>query len=313
MMRAILIAILILISSSVIGQINYSGYLGKSPISLSISYYDGDGYVSAFYMYDKYDTPIRIDGSLKDKELKLLERESGATLTFQDFNRTDEQIKGYWVNADTSKTYEISLKRIFEASVEDTSWSTIEQLQEASNRKHYFKTIVSKVIPEYSGSHSYTSLSISGVNVYEKGTDKLIQKIDLENSEPSCIMRGFYSVDVDDYNFDGILDFSIFEGYYVGSNTSSKYFLYDPITKKYFESGFYGTSLEFCEGKIYETNRCCAGTLETDSEYDVVENEMVLTKKQDYEMNDVGEMLLIEEHCYKMDKKTGKMVEVKCK
>ncbi len=72
---------------------------------------------------------------------------------------------------------------------------------------------------------------------------------------------GLENITVDDYNFDGIQDFSVFETSYAGPNTSSLYFLYDLKSKKFFKSDFNGVSLEFDMKKkeIFELNQCCAG------------------------------------------------------
>jgi hypothetical protein len=97
-----------------------------------------------------------------------------------------------------------------------------------------------------------------------------------------------------DFNFDGITDFSIFESSYAGPNTSSLYFLYNPKTKKYFESGFSGTSLQFDEkGKrIIETNQCCAGSSVTTAEYKVIKNKMILEKERCFKWNDKKQALV---------------------
>jgi|GEM_PF-4407860 len=46
-------------------QSSYSGYLGTFPITL-VMYHYGDGDSRAYYAYDKFDTPITINGTLKN-------------------------------------------------------------------------------------------------------------------------------------------------------------------------------------------------------------------------------------------------------
>lgn len=110
---------------------------------------------------------------------------------------------------------------------------------------------------------------------------------------------GLENISIGDFNFDGILDFAVFETSYTGLNTSSLYFLYDPKSGKYIESGFTGVSLEFDNKakRIYERNQCCAGSQVTTAEYKVVNNKMVLIK----------------EHCYIWDETKQDMVERKLK
>src|SRR5690606_37054635 len=117
---------------------------------------------------------------------------------------------------------------------------------------------------------------VIGIRIFEKKTDKLLQEISLD-----CQLWGLNSVSVGDYNFDGIEDFSVFEQSYAGPNTSSVYFLFDPVTNRYFDSGFTGTSLEFDEKskRIYEHNQCCAGRSHMNAEYKIVDNKMVLVEQ----------------------------------
>ncbi|MBY0487032.1 MAG: hypothetical protein K2P85_07605 [Flavobacteriaceae bacterium] len=119
------------------------------------------------------------------------------------------------------------------------------------------------------------------VRIFQKKTDKLLQKIDV-----ACQFWGLNNISTGDYNFDGITDFSIFESSYAGPNTSSLYFLYNPKTKKYFDSGFLGVSLEFDSKtkRIIERNQCCAGSIVTTATYKVVKNKMILEKEKCYKL-----------------------------
>ena len=60
-------------------QSSYSGYLGTFPITL-VMYHYGDGDSRAYYAYDKFDTPITINGTLKNNELRLIEKNDNGTL-----------------------------------------------------------------------------------------------------------------------------------------------------------------------------------------------------------------------------------------
>mgnify|MGYP006915287135 FL=1 len=132
------------------------------------------------------------------------------------------------------------------------------------------------------------------MKIFEKKTDRLIQQIHMD-----CQLVGLDNISTDDYNFDGLPDFAVFESSYAGPNTSSLYFLYNPVTKKFFNSEFSGTSLEFDKDKkcVYEHNQCCAGTSHTTAVYKVVNNKMVL----------------VEQHCYIWSEKKQDLVERKMK
>ena len=152
-------------------------------------------------------------------------------------------------------------------------------IQYTSMNDHYFR-----IVTDFQ--------SVSEIKIFQKKTDKLIQKFDVD-----CQYRGFYGISTDDFNFDGITDFSIFESSYAGPNTSSLYFLYNPKTKRFIESDFSGTSLEFDakRKRIIETNQCCAGASVITAEYKVVNNKMVLEK----------------ERCFKWSEKKQALVEQK--
>lgn len=282
-MKTTTFLIAILYSIFGISQTSYSGYLGKSPITL-VTYNYGDGDVRAYYVYDKFDTPIIINGKLSNENLVLFEyNNSGdisATLNFSDFKQSDDFIIGKWMNKDKTKIYKITLNKDFDINYgENVEWKNKELIQSKSTENHYFKTIIAKDKGDFYA-------RIIGVKIYEKKSDKLIQTIKLD-----CQLFGIDSVSVDDYNFDGIQDFSVFEASYAGPNTSSIYILKDKNSEKYIVSDFHGTSLEFDNALklIYEHNQCCAGRSHMNATYEVVNNKMVLLEQTCLEYDDEKE------------------------
>lgn len=282
---------LLLISFTALGQINYSGFIDKYPIELVTDIFS-DGDARAIYAYSNYDQPIVIKGLLKQGKLILNEKDSNgknkATLTFENFDIKSNQLEGTWKDLNSNKQFKISLTKNFNIDYgESIEWTTREIIQPVSLKDKYFKLMISKAKGDFYA-------NVTGVKIFEKKTDKLIQQIDLE-----CQLWGLSNISVGDYNFDNIDDFSVFEQSYAGPNTSSLYFLYNPKTNKYFESGFSGTSLEFnnTTKRIYERNQCCAGSSVTTAEYKVINNKMVLVK----------------ERCFKWDEKKQELVERKIK
>lgn len=282
-MRLAFSILLLLLSITGKSQSCYSGHLGTLPITL-ITYCYSDGVSKAYYVYDKYDDPITINGNLKNGELKLFEKDNNgnisATLIFESFQESKTEIKGKWISNDSTKTYQIILQKDFDIGFGDNlEWNAKELIQSKTTENHYFKTILTK-------KKGVFYARVSGVKIFEKSTDKLIQVIELD-----CQLFGIDSVSIGDYNFDGIEDFSVFEGSYAGPNTSSIYFLRDLNSRKYLKSNFEGVSLEFDnEAKlIYEHNQCCAGRSHMNVTYKVENNEMVLVKKTCIEYNEKKE------------------------
>ena len=286
-MKQILIILTILISNlKLFGQTSYVGYIDKYPIEFVTDIFS-DGDARAFYVYTKFDDPIRINGTLKDGLLILTEKNDAnkniATLIFKNFNSKSKNIEGIWKDVSSNKELKITLTKTFDIDFGDSiEWKNKELLQPNSLKDKYFKLIVDK------------EKDVTGLKIFEKKTDKLIQQINLE-----CQLWGLDNISIDDYNFDGLNDFSVFEQSYSGPNTSSLYFLFDKQTDKYIESGFRGISLEFDSKskRVYERNQCCAGTSVTTAEYKVVKNKMVLLR----------------EHCFKWNEKKQKLVERKMK
>lgn len=294
-------ALVFLMPAELFGQIAYTGFVGKYPVKMVTDNYT-DGVANAVYAYDKSDEPISLSGRKVKNKLTLVEKDKNgvirATLLFNDYDSESENLIGVWTNVSRKEKLKIELKKDFEAKTgESAVYDDKEIIQAKSMPDRYFTTVVSKAAGDYYA-------HVRAVKIYEKKSDRLLQEIDLsgDESEPdksSIIFRGSYSISIGDYNFDGVKDFSIFEANYAGPNTTSLYYLYDTKTKKFFDSGFNGISLEFDARKklIFETNQCCAGAYLTTATYRLVNNKMVLIK----------------ERCYVWDEKKNMRVETKLK
>lgn len=158
-----------------------------------------------------------------------------------------------------------------------------EILQTESTAEHYFKIVIDKKEDDY-----YPR--IYGVRIFDINTNDLLQELELD-----CQFWNKSSVEVFDYNFDGIDDFSVFEASYAGPNTSRVHILSDPKSASYFISNITGVSLQFDSASktISEYNQCCAGSSVWTAVYKLENNEMVM----------------IEEHCYKRNEDTDEMEE----
>lgn len=290
MKKTVFILTILLTAFNVFGQTVYSGFIDKYPIELVTDISNG-GQVKAIYgvyRYSDQDDPIIIDGVLQKGKAIFYEKDKNyknrALLSFENFDTHSESLEGTWTDLRKNRKLKINLVKSFDINYGDSvEWTDREILQAAALDNQYFKLIVSKVKGRF-----YPS--ITGVKIFEKKTDKLLQKIAIESESLSLD-----NISVDDYNFDGIKDFSVFENFYAGPNTSRIYFLLDTATNTYFRSDFSGISLTFDakQKRIFELNQCCGGTQYTTATYKVVNNKMVL----------------IEKYCYKWDEKKKKMIE----
>lgn len=280
-MKQILIFLTLTFSTfHLFGQTSYKGFIGENPIDL-VTYIFSDGDARAFYVYTKLDNPIRTNGTLKNGLLTLIEKNSlgkaRASLTFKGFNTKSSRLEGIWKETGSDKELKISLTKSFSIDYGDSiEWQDRELLQPVSLKDKYFKLMISKKKGDFFA-------RVKGIKIFGKKTDQLLQQFSVD-----CELSDLDEVSIGDYNFDGFIDFSIFEHSYAGSNSSSLYFLYNPKTHKYFESSFVGTSLDFDPKtkRIYEHNECCAGQSLMTAEYKVVRNKMVLLKKTCIEYDD---------------------------
>lgn len=286
--RNLLLLFSILFSHDYNSQVTiFGGFIGKEPIQL-ITYNFSDGDTRAIYCYDRYDTPIIVNGKNQANKLILIEQnEKGESkLEFENFNSKSIKIKGKWISHDKRKVYTIRLTKLKEFDpFDESTFEKLELLQTESTPDNYFKLLLSKSEANY--------VDVIGVRIYEKKSDRLIQEINLE-----CQFEGLNNISVNDFDFDGVLDFSVFEASYSGPNTSSIYILRDPKSERYYESEIYGTSLEFDTEKklIYEHNQCCAGSKHTNSTYKLVDKKMVLIESTCF-VYDPDKESFVEEEC----------------
>ena len=286
---ALQILVFLLISVSTFAQTEYVGFIGTFSIEFVTKIYS-EGAVNAVYAYTRVDEPILLAGTLQKGKLIFFEKDrndkNSASLSFDSFDEQAATLQGTWTELKTGKQLPVTLNKIFKiGDKDDRENGSHEIIQGASFRNKYFKLIISRAKDGY-------GVRVAGVKIFEKKTDRLLQTIRMD-----CELIGINSISIDDYNFDGISDFSVFEQSYAGPNTSSLYFLYAPLKKRYIQSSFSGVSLEFdtAAKRIFEHNQCCAGLQHTTAIYKVVKNKMVL----------------IEQHCYKWDEQKQDLVERK--
>ncbi len=170
-----------------------------------------------------------------------------------------------------------TISALTEEDREKDEWCN--KISEVDSLENYYLKLVTTKGKEYSFA-DFTS-----VQVFDKYTNRFVQEIELECD--FCNWHGAGTIGGGDFNFDGYEDFSLFAGYAAGPNTVSLYLLYDPEIKKFFVSEIMGTSLEFNDANktIFERNQCCAGMYVDETTYKVVDNKMVIIKKQCLELD----------------------------
>jgi hypothetical protein len=272
-----LFALLCGLAQAALGQASYVGTVGNAPVELALNATE-EGLLTGVYIYSKFGTPIALGGQLRRGVLTLSEKDArgkvAATLTIPAFRAGASQLAGTWRSLATGQRLPVALLAAANPG---------ELLQAAALKDSYFKLVLD-------GPPAGAASRVVAVRLLAKKTNRLVQQLAVD-----CQLQGIFSVEVGDYNFDGLPDFSVFESSYAGPNTSSLYFLYNPANKQFVDSGFQGTSLEFDAKKkrVYERNSCCAGSSVVTVEYKVLRNKLVELAR----------------HCYRWDDKKEELVE----
>jgi hypothetical protein len=283
----------LVLGGPVAGQASYTGKIGGAPIELLLpSVRQGDG----VYLYTKVGTPIILDSDLRRGVLTLTEYtadrllnnqnllktkyKATAKLTLVKFSFSAPTLRGTWRSLATGRQLPLTLTLVTGPGSAGTAAAPPTALQKESTPSYYFKTVLL-------GPAKDITTRVGAVQVIEKKTNRLLQQFPV-----NCRSIGQGAVSVDDYNFDGLPDFSIYEddgdrpllAQMAFNNTKSQYFLYDPAAKRFTASGFRGVGLEFDARKrrVYEYLPSPSRTriAMTKVEYRLVNNHLVQVTRQ---------------------------------
>lgn len=229
-MKTKLLLPLLLIGSLIQAQNNYTGFVAGDSIIFStdansfsetaLAYYSlGGGYIFPFWM----------SGYLENGTLKLTEYQDVnvmSTIEIYDFDDQKNELKGNMTFMGSGETFELVLTKSFSLDGNDFDFNDQRLEQLCTSPPFTFSVVLEKNADDYYA-------RITGFLIMDENFDILQEFIDMEGSS----IRGYESVQMDDYNFDGILDVSVFNQQYAGANTTGYYFLYNTESEEF----------EFCE------------------------------------------------------------------
>lgn len=215
-MKTIQLILLLGIGSVLQAQTSYIGTVAGEEIRFSTDAHEFSTEVTAVYSMGPEIVPFWMTGSLEEKSLNLAEYMDGeliSSIVIEDFDNQESQLQGKMTFMGSGESFDLVLNRDF--SLEgDGSWEDKRLEQMERTEYFYFAVILSKPADSYYA-------RIKSVQIFDY-QDALIQEfVGLDASG----IRGFHSVEIADYNFDGVSDFSVFGEQYAGANTSSYYFL----------------------------------------------------------------------------------------
>jgi hypothetical protein len=293
---AVISGVLLGMAGTAAAQASYTGQLGGARIEMLVGQIDPAVGGMGVYLYSKVGTPILLNSKMHRGALVLTEYTADrpvtqqnllktkfkptATLTVPAFSFGAAVLHGTWRSLATKRQLPLTLTLTTGPDDAGTATAPPTALQMDAATDYYFKTLLT-------GKGNAPATRVKAVQVIEKKTNRIIQQFPV-----NCRAIGQHSVSVDDYNFDGLLDFSIYEddaqnsdlaslGY---NNTTNYYFLYDPAAKQFIASDFQGIGLKFDAQKkrVYRYFLMNSGTrsVVTKAEYRVVDNRLVLIAQQ---------------------------------
>jgi hypothetical protein len=286
-------------------QTNYFGTVGGNEIFFSTDAYQFSEEITAVYLLEEDYEPYWMTGLLDFGTLKLSEFIDGeivAILEIPNFDDQKEMLTGSMTFMGSGETFDLKLDRLYSLSEDDSSWEDgrLDQLWRFDD--YYFVLLTSKTEDEYYA-------RVTGIQIFDDN-HQIIQEI----SGIDCSsVRGYNSIQIEDFNFDGALDFSIFQEQYSGANTMSMYYLFNEEDEEFqfSEDLSYLMSAEFNpdRGIVIERN----ATPETDIiiyySWDANGNLVQLNMIPDeYLIDEVWDLAITIEGDFDTEQKTGQLV-----
>lgn len=293
------------------GQVAYTGTIGKAPIEFVIY---SDSCERAVYAYSKYRTPIDLYGHWRNDTLTYREygangTDTSAILRLAPFRRDLDTVNGTWRDFRTGHELPLSLRRQFQPILADT-------LQGIRQTLLYPLTAGDYVfhLGTYQTRESYYGSMIDTIFIRSRKSGALLQAIPVSNQLETFSSDLFsQALEVGDYNLDRHLDFSLFADRFANGNTSRDYYLFNPREKRFYETSFTETNLEFHEdGSITSTNDCCNRTESLSSSYKLRGNELIEMSREEVRQ-DPETHEEIERHCFHRRRIDAELKEIKCR
>lgn len=231
--------LLILIPISIFSQDaeNFKGKIGENKIEMFLNFDWSNYKVHGIYKYEKFNNIISIDGKIGEP-IEIIEYQNNlpfAKLTFSHFNDMNNPIVGIWKKLNDNKEIPIEIKNTEDILCANKAcfYEKAEILQKKSTKYEFFKLEIQK-------NEDNNNPIVTSINVYSKKTGKLIKKIPC-----ICPYKETNSIEIGDFNFDGIEDFSI----YKSSNKYIRKYYFIKSKNKFLKVNFYSDNLIFDKNK----------------------------------------------------------------
>ena len=176
---------------------NYTGLIGKYPVTLSIQIktgYFGEAAkkhynIIGVYKYDKFNQPIRLEGFFDQHNRAMKVQEIGAngqtSATFQ-LSSSAQKLTGTWSNGKSKLKVELQLLDKL-SDLSDEAFHNIQVLQFSSLKNYYFIGIYAKEMKS-------SQASMRALKIVSKETNKTFQILNFDHIErpTGCLMTIIY-------------------------------------------------------------------------------------------------------------------------
>jgi len=266
-------------------QTCYKGTVGSNSAEMLI-YFDEKTDIQANILVANEIIPRELYGRNPGRFLGLYGRNSIGDLTIieiHNFNGHDSLISGYYWSGEEPRL-EINLKKEYEFNTADTF--LVEMIEIKSTENHLLKPLVS---------NTKDHQQVEYINIYDKkDPDSLFQQIKVK-----CELNNINNIQVEDYNNDGYLDFSLV---YKIKNTAvwdleiqRLYFFRDTTSNDYIQSHIYQPWVTFNKetNQYINTVSCCKGKGFKTQYFIVDQLELELVKCDCYKFSKWGSFKII--------------------
>ncbi len=279
--RLMLLLLLVHFSTVVPAQLVYSGTLNEMPVELTIRLFksgEADALLSSKGSLDG----IYMSGGFQNDSLALVScpgRKGGYLhFLFTNVNFKTDSLSGYLLEKEAIRFQKQQGHSAFVA----TAWETRNSLERVP-----IPTVANQ--PTAVLGFSLAGKALEGEVCFRTSALLLYRNADSLPAQQLPFKAPYNSpegVTIGDYNFDGYPDFA------VDTSTEMKqkelvYFLYNPLSQRYFQSRFWGSNLEFdtSRKRIFREEKGRTGDQRAVFEYKIVNNEMVFLRRHCYIWN----------------------------
>ena len=225
-MKTRILLLSLILSSTLPAQVFYSGTVGNESITMVIeSGYPDNGLLAVYYLGENQHFAFWLSGYMENSHLKFAEWQGENLLSevmLFNYDADNKELSGEMTFMGSGETFALRLNKSGQLDGEGFEVEDLRLDQLSGTEAQRFALLISKDEEEYYA-------TTTGLLIMNDRFEVLQEFDGLEG----MAIRGFESVEIDDFNFDGYLDVYVFGSQYAGANTSGYYFLFNTESQEF--------------------------------------------------------------------------------